>query len=44
MDRIEDARKAFSTALAISSGFKNSAANLNRIESYIESSVGNRKR
>jgi tetratricopeptide (TPR) repeat protein len=42
-NREEDARQAFSTALALSPGFNNAAANLDRVESFIESSIGHRK-
>jgi tetratricopeptide (TPR) repeat protein len=43
-DRMEDAKQAFSTSLALQPGYINAINNLDRVESYIESSIGSRKR
>ncbi|MDD2364837.1 MAG: tetratricopeptide repeat protein [Desulfuromonadaceae bacterium] len=40
IDRAEDAKQAFSTALALLPGYERARLNLDKLESYIESSVG----
>ena len=44
LDQLDDARTAFLTALALAPGHKNAEENLDRLESFLESSIGQRKR
>lgn len=43
LGRDDDAKQAFSTAIALKPGYQNAMINLDRMESFIESKIGRRK-
>ncbi|MDU0460054.1 MAG: tetratricopeptide repeat protein [Geobacteraceae bacterium] len=43
MGKDDDARQAFSTAIALQPGYKNAMMNLDRLESFVESKIGRQR-